>query len=56
MTAGQSPPSAEGETETPEEKSWPKGRRLMAFHCLRGLWAARPGSGETHSGTHGRPG
>lgn len=36
-------PAAERETESPEEKSWPKARRLMTHHPLSVLWAARPG-------------
>ena len=43
VTAGQSPPSAEGETETPEEKSWPKARWRMTFHRLRGALGSQAG-------------
>lgn len=39
--AGQSPPSAAGETEPPKE-NWPEARQPMTCHGLSVLWAARP--------------
>lgn len=42
--AAQSPPSAEGETETPKE-NWPEARQPVTRRGLSVLWAAVPGCG-----------